>query len=211
VAAQRIAPNLHVMVCSQCDAVFPRVPVQSGERVLCTRCGNELFRDTRRRYDALLPIVITALITFLICNLFPIVEIQVKSLTRQTTLFESTLVLWQDERYLAALMVFLPTIAFPALELLLMMFVLWQLRLGRRPPGFAQSVRLIKSLRPWGMLEVFMLGVVASLVKLAAMATLIPGVALWSFGVMTVLVAVMVSFNPTHLWLYEPGGAHEHD
>jgi len=32
---------------------------------------------------------------------------------------------------------------------------------------------------------------------------------LWSFGVMTVLVAVMISFNPTHLWLYEPESAHD--
>lgn len=200
--AAQISSSPAMLVCSQCDALFSQVRLRPSERVLCSRCGHELFREARRRYHALLPIVITALITFLLCNLFPIVEIQIRGLSRQTTLYESTWVLWQDGRHLAALMVFLPTIAFPALELSLMFFVLWYLRLGQRPPGFSRAIRFIQHIRPWGMLEVFMLGVVASLVKLASMATLVPGIALWSFAAMTVLVAIIISFNPSWLWLH---------
>jgi paraquat-inducible protein A len=64
----------------------------------------------------------------------------------------------------------------------------------------------MQSLRPWGMVEVFLLGVLVAIVKLSAMARVIPGPALWAFVGLTVLLTVLVSFNPGALWraVFEP-------
>jgi paraquat-inducible protein A len=51
------------------------------------------------------------------------------------------------------------------------------------------------------MLEVFMLGVLVSLVKLTSSFKVIPGVALWSFGVLTLLLAAAAaSFSVRDVW-----------
>jgi paraquat-inducible protein A len=51
------------------------------------------------------------------------------------------------------------------------------------------------------MVEVFMLGVLVSLVKLAHLAGVVPGVALWSFAaLMFVMTAVAAVFDPRDLW-----------
>jgi paraquat-inducible protein A len=53
------------------------------------------------------------------------------------------------------------------------------------------------------MVEVFMLGILVSIVKLNDLADLIPGVALWSFGGLTLLLAFVASyFNHRRVWAY---------
>jgi paraquat-inducible protein A len=51
------------------------------------------------------------------------------------------------------------------------------------------------------MVEVLMLGVLVSLVKLANLAGVVPGIALWSFAaLMFVMAAVTAVFDPRDLW-----------
>jgi paraquat-inducible protein A len=51
------------------------------------------------------------------------------------------------------------------------------------------------------MVEVFMLGVLVSLVKLAHLATIHAGTALWAFGaLMMTFAAVAMSFDPRAVW-----------
>jgi paraquat-inducible protein A len=61
-------------------------------------------------------------------------------------------------------------------------------------------VRGIQSLRPWGMIEVFLLGVLVAIVKLSGMATIVPGPALWAFMLLTPLLTAVVSFDPRLFW-----------
>jgi uncharacterized paraquat-inducible protein A len=50
------------------------------------------------------------------------------------------------------------------------------------------------------MIEVFLLGVLIAMVKLASMASVIPGVALWAFGALTIALTATLSFDPRRLW-----------
>ena len=51
------------------------------------------------------------------------------------------------------------------------------------------------------MIDVLMLGMLVALVKLAALATVVPGIALWSFAVLLVLLTVLSSsFSTRDLW-----------
>jgi uncharacterized paraquat-inducible protein A len=50
------------------------------------------------------------------------------------------------------------------------------------------------------MIEVFLLGLLVAMVKLASMATVIPGIALWAFGALTIALTATLSFDPRRLW-----------
>ena len=74
-------------------------------------------------------------------------------------------------------------------------------------------LRGIQFVRPWGMIEVFMLGVLVTLVKMVSIARVIPEAALFAFGALTLMFAVVVSFDPRALWdiantLRPRGGTH---
>ncbi|WP_354685999.1 paraquat-inducible protein A [Cupriavidus necator] len=196
-------PALHRLVaCEYCDAIYERTPISPGERALCLRCGGELYRESRRHYRRLLPLVITALILFLISNAFPIVEMDLKGVRTETTLAGAVQALYDDNMALVAALVFATTILFPLSELLMMTYLLIPMAQHRMPAGFDRIVRGIRQTRPWGMIEVFMIGVLVTLVKLSTMARVLPGVALWSFGALVIVLAAMLSFNPRDLWRY---------
>jgi paraquat-inducible protein A len=62
-------------------------------------------------------------------------------------------------------------------------------------------MRLLQHFNPWGMVEVFIIGVIVALVKLTHYGSLIPGIALWSLGALTLLLAAVASsFNIHDIW-----------
>ncbi len=194
----REVPDL--IACEGCDALYRKVQLRRGEIAHCPRCGTELERDPGRQRERILPLTVASLIMFVLANGFPIVEIELQGLSSRTTLFGAVMSLSADGMSLVALLVLATTILFPLLQLLFLFYLLVSLAKQRRPPGFSWLVRAMQSLRPWGMVEVFLLGVLVAIVKLSNMATVIPGVALWAFGVLTVLLTAVISFNPRYFW-----------
>jgi len=60
---------------------------------------------------------------------------------------------------------------------------------------------VLRHIAPWGMIEVLMLGLLVALVKLQHIASVVPGVAIWAFGaVMVLLAAAAVTFNQREIW-----------
>ena len=189
--------------CPHCDALHRRPPLRRGEKALCVRCGSVLVRRHRMAPDHVLALVVAAVIVFAIANAFPIVDLRIQGLHSGTTLFGAVAALWSDGRQPMAMLVFATTQALPLLDLCCMLALLLVASRPRRPVWFGPLLRFVQELRPWGMVEVFMLGVVVSLIKLSGMAHILPGTALWAFAALTVLMAAILSFHPHQLW-HEP-------
>lgn len=193
-------PN-SLIACHECDLVQRAPPPHVGSTVCCRRCGARLYRVAHDGLDRCLAMTVAAGVLFIVANAFPIVSLELQGLRASTTLFGAVRTLYAQDMELVAALVFFTTILVPALEMLAMTWLLAPLKFGRVAPGLAIGYRWVRTARPWGMIEVFMLGVLVSLAKLAHLATVEPGVALWSFGALIVLLAAASSsFHPHELW-----------
>jgi paraquat-inducible protein A len=111
------------------------------------------------------------------------------------------LAMFHEGRELVAILVLMTTIIFPLCELLLLLYVLLPVTLFKTQPfGMSIALRIVRVFRIWGMIEVFLIGVLVTLVKLVVMVTIIPGVALWSFAALTVLMVLVVSVKVNDIW-----------
>lgn len=189
-----------LVVCEGCDAVYQRPALRPREIAHCQHCATELARHPGMQQRRLLPLAVACLILFAIANLFPIVEISLQGLRSQTTLAGAVLTLAGEGMQVVALLVLATTLLFPLLQLCALCYLLVPLARGQRPPGFAGLVGLLQALRPWGMIEVFMLGVLVAVIKLSGMASVVAGPALWAFIGLTVLLTVVVAFDPRGFW-----------
>jgi paraquat-inducible protein A len=82
-----------------------------------------------------------------------------------------------------------------------LLYVLVPLRFNRIPWKLKEVFRFIQFLRPWAMMEVFMLGILVSIVKLAKMATIVPGIAAFAFmALIFVLAASLAVLDPHAVW-----------
>jgi paraquat-inducible protein A len=193
-----------LIACEGCDALYDRPRLKRREIARCARCGSELERHPGRKGERMLPLTIASLVLFAIANVFPIVEIAVGGSTSQTTLLGAVTALAGEGRGLVATIVLATTILFPLLQLTVIFYLLVPSRQPGPPAGFDWLVRAIQSVRPWGMIEVFLLGVLVAIIKLSSMAIIVPGPALWAFVALTLLLTAVLSFNPRTLWSGQP-------
>jgi paraquat-inducible protein A len=191
----------NLIACHECDTLFQK-PRLLGSRAVarCPRCGATLYRSAYRRLDGISAMTLAALFTFLIAQAYPILELDANGITSQTTLFGALVALWNEDMQIVAVMVFCATTLFPLTELVALLYVLIPIRSGYVPAGFNRVLRMIQFVRPWGMIEVFMLGVLITIVKMVSLARVIPDAALFAFGALTLMFAVVVMFDPRTLW-----------
>lgn len=193
-----IAP---ILACHECDLLQREAALPKGGVARCGRCGAELYRSHPDSLERTLALTASAIVLFVIANSFPIVGLQLDGQVIQTTLFNTVRTLWDEEMKSVAALVFVTTIAMPALQLFAVAYLLLPLRLGRVPAHFTLVFRMLQTVRPWGMVEVFMLGVLVSLVKLAHLAGVVAGVALWSFAALMLMMAgISAAFDARGLW-----------
>ncbi|MEC4591917.1 paraquat-inducible protein A [Nitrospirillum amazonense] len=189
-----------LVACPECDALHERRELAPGTKARCVRCGAVLYRRSYLELDHQLALVTTAILIYLIANSFPIVDLEIQGRSNSTTLVGSVLALWREGREIVAVLVFATTQLFPLVDLGALFALLLMIRRGRPALAFAPMLRFLQALRPWGMIEVFMLGIVVALVKLSNMAEVVPGIALWAFGLLTILLAVILSLDLRSLW-----------
>jgi paraquat-inducible protein A len=190
-----------LVACHECDLLQREVPLPGGGVARCGRCGAELYRDRPASVDRSLALTAGAILLFVIANSFPILGLALQGQVIDTTLYGAVRRLWDEDMRSVAALVFATTIAMPALELLALAYLLLPVRAGLVPPHFALVFRFLQAVKPWGMVEVLMLGVLVSLVKLAHLAGVVPGIALWSFGALMLVMAALASaFDPRALW-----------
>jgi paraquat-inducible protein A len=194
-------PSGVLIACHECDLLQRTVPVARGAAVRCGRCGAALYRRPRFSFSHSLPLFVTAAILLVFANAFPIISLELQGDRTDATLLQAARVLFDEDRPDVALLVLATGVLAPALQVGAALYLLIALRLQRVPRGFKGAFRLFRESAPWAMVEVFALGVLVSLVKLGHVATVVPGIALWSFGVlMVVLAAAVNSVDPREIW-----------
>lgn len=190
----------NLIACHECDALYRKPRLFGRQSARCSRCGATLYNSASAQLDRICAITIAALVTFVIAQSFPIIELDANGIISQSSLFGALVVLWNEGMEIVAVMVFFATILCPLTELVALLYVLLPIRRGYIPPGFNLVLRTIQFVRPWGMLEVFMLGVLITIVKMVSLARVIPETALFAFGALTLMITVVLTFDARTLW-----------
>jgi paraquat-inducible protein A len=197
-----------LIVCHACDLVHRRDVIMDKARVRCVRCRAELYRTNSASIDTAIALAVTAAVLLLLSNVYPLVALQLNGSVRATTLVGAAIGLYNQGYAPVAALVLLTTLLVPLFQISGLLYVLVPLRAGRRAPGQNELFRALTHLRPWAMSEVFMLGALVALVKLSALAEVIPGVSLFSYGALMFALSALTSITPTEqFWRWvERGG-----
>lgn len=190
-----------MIACHDCDLLHRERPLPPGDIARCIRCGAELYRNSPESLDRSLAYTLGALVAFALANGFPIVGLEVGGDLVRTTLYGAVRTLYDQHMRLVAGVVFMTTIVMPLIQVAALTYLLLPLKWNRAPRWAAPVFRAMNLAQAWSMVEVFMLGVLVALIKLSHIAGVVPGLALWSFGALMLLLAAATSaFDPHVLW-----------
>lgn len=190
-----------LIICHECDLLQHQPQIEHHGNLLCSRCRAVLFRSIPDSIERTIALSIAGLILFVVANLLPFLSFEIASKVTHTNLMTGIKELSLQGEWLLAFLVLFTTVLAPAIQLGLMLYICIPLALGRPAAGTRPAFRLLQQLRAWNMIEVFMIGILVALVKLAMMATIVPGIAMWSFMLLIfIITAATASIDGRVVW-----------
>lgn len=187
--------------CIQCDIPLEVGLLEPGESARCPRCGYLLATGVADRFDRALALGIAAAVLLALANAFPFLSMQASGLESVMTLPRTALLLHRDGYTVLAGLVLGAIVFVPALVLCSVFALAVPLRQGRRRPWLVAAGRLLFAMSPWAMVEVFIIGVIVSLVKIGHMAHVILGISFWSYvGFALCFTAALSSLDRFTVW-----------
>jgi paraquat-inducible protein A len=193
--------SAHVVACRDCDLLHSLAELPEGATGLCTRCGGVLRRRRRNPIERTLALSLASAVLFSVANAFPFLSFEMKGQVTTTTLLSGVFDLYEQGKPEIAVLVGTTAVVAPLLQIALLVYVLLPLQVGLVPWKLARAFRLLRRVTPWSMMEVFLIGILVSISKLAGMATVVPGLAIWAFALlMVVLSGALASLDPEAIW-----------
>jgi len=190
-----------LIACHECDLLQQRASLPARTRAQCGRCGAVLYRNIPDSINRTISLAIAGLVLFVCANVFPFLAFEVSGQSVQATLLSGAIALNQQGMWEVAALVVFTCVAAPLAQLLLMLYLFIPLKFNRLPKRSARAFLLLREIQSWNMIEVFMVGILVALVKLTKMAIIVPGLALWSFmALIVVLTAAASAIDPELVW-----------
>ncbi len=204
-ASSRVSPVMppseSIRECPDCG-LFQTVPEpRAGATARCPRCDAVLMRARRDPLGAPLALAATGLVLFAIAAGMPFLDMTLRGFGRETILASGPLALRGEGMWEVAIVVLATTMLAPLARIAAMAWVLAGLRMRIPPRGLPVVFRWVEMLRPWSMVEVFLLGVLVAYTRLVALATVEVGGALYALaGLMLVTAAADAALDPERVW-----------
>ncbi len=192
---------METVACRECDLLQRLPELPPGSKARCARCGNTLATRPTDPLDRPLALTITAAIAFIIAHTMPLMGLSAVGRHASTTIAGGAIEMWrQGEQVTAVIVAFCAGIA-PGGYILFMLTVLLAVRRPPAPQWVGEMLRWGRSMQPWSMNEVMILGILVALIKIAELATVEPGIAMYAVGALVVLfAALMVTVDPREAW-----------
>ncbi len=181
---------------------MPATTLAVGEASSCPRCGHTLSRHLPEQERRPIAYGFAAIIMFVLSNAFTFMSFSAKGVGQEMTFLQciTTLV---DQGYLfLGAVLSLTLIGLPLVYMGSIMLVLWRLDKDLHSNALRSLGRLLCRIKPWLMVDVFLIGVLISLVKLMGMADIKMGLSFWAFVGYTLLLIKMIS-SLDRMWLWQ--------
>ncbi|MGF0241052.1 paraquat-inducible protein A [Rhodococcus sp. IEGM1300] len=190
-----------LLACHECDLLMRKPELARGEKAMCPRCGYELYAHRHKVVQRSLALVIAALLLYVPANFLPIMQLNLLGQSSQDTVWTGVLGLFNTGMQGVSVVVFLCSMAIPLLKLLCQLAVLLSIRFDIGRSYGLLIYRIYHHLKDWGMLEVYLMGVLVAIVKLADMAAITVGLGLACFiALLLVQVWLEVVMSPHQIW-----------
>jgi paraquat-inducible protein A len=187
--------------CRDCGQIQVMPPLVPGSRAMCLRC-DAVLRHTRQ-HPLLLPLAlnISALVLFLLGATLTLMSVSTAGQQRAAGLITGPVEMEKYGLWEISAVVLVTTVAAPLARVLCMLAVLLGLRLRRPPTELRTLFAWVEHLRPWSMVEIYLLGLFVAYVRLSGMAVVDLGPAIFALGaLMVVMVLVDYMLDSQAVW-----------
>ena len=197
------AARASLLNCHTCHRLNMARRLSVGCHAACSRCGAVLHFRKPNSLARTWALTLTAYILYIPANLLPVMTVISYGEGAPDTIMSGVMHLIEAEMYPIALLVFFASIVVPMAKLITVtcLLISVQKKSRWRPKDRTAMYRLTEGIGRWSMLDIFMIAILAALVKLGSIATIEPGAGAISFAAVVVITMfAAMSFDPRLIW-----------
>jgi paraquat-inducible protein A len=171
-----------------------------GQTAMCRRCDSTLAGPATGRVDAPLALAGAALVLLLAALVWPLMTVSSLGAARESWLDTCVSALWDQGFLSLAALVAAFTVALPCIYLALLLWVLIALRFDLGGP-LGRLFRWVQHLRPWMMIEVYLVGCFVAYSRIKVVSTIEIGLGGWCLlGASLVFLLVLTQLDARTVW-----------
>jgi paraquat-inducible protein A len=189
-----------LLICEHCDTVYRRRPLARGDVARCARCHAVLERHQRIGLNGMLALVATVMVVFVQANLWPIITLGLNGEQIHARLWGIIIMMWNEHSQVVAVLAAGTLFFFPLCRMLVLGWLLVYARLGRRAPGFRPLMMVLHYIRPWTMSEVFVLGILVSIVKAQLYFDVSADAGAFAYAALAILITIFSGIDVRQFW-----------
>lgn len=200
-----------LVACPRCDALHIEHDIKPGETTRCVRCNTLLASPRAGAFTRIIALSLASLVLMFGAVFFPFLEISRLGFGHETSLFGVVMAFSHGVLMPLTVALTASIIGLPVLRALMLVYTLVPLSRGRSAYRYAvRAFRISEALRPWSMVEIFVIGTALALVKVGGLANISFGPAFWAFcGLIVVNMASDAFTSATTIWdAIEDSGMH---
>lgn len=189
-----------------CCGLIHRIPrLDPGDRAVCTRCRAVIYRGKSKHRSAgrTAAAALAAFFLYWPAILLPILEVERLGHRHASGILFGTFELIRDGDWFVGIIVFVFSVIFPLVKILLLLELSAVGLLHQRHRGW--TYRIMEHAGKWSMMDVMLLAFLVMLVKLGSLVSFRIGPAVVAF-VLCVGLSMLASmvFDPHAIWEEEP-------
>lgn len=189
--------------CPGCDLLLEEVPVPAGHVARCPRCDTRLRAPCKNTVINTLAMSATGLLIYLPAVFLPLMTLDTIGMKESASIVDGVVGFYNAGYPFVALIVLLTGVVFPLVKLSLIFGVSLLLRLGRLPRTMALWFRLFCHLDEWAMVEVYLIGILVTIIKIYHMAHVTYGIGFFCFiGLAVATIGTTVVLDKDVFWRY---------
>ena len=169
----------------------------------CPRCGHALHARKPDSLQRTWAYLIASALAYVPANLLPMLSSSSGFRTSTHTLLGGIVELWQSDAWGLAIIVFIASIAVPLAKIGALALLAWSVQRAPRWRQLdrARLFRMIETVGHWSMLDVYVVVLLAAMVRFGSVASVRPEPGLLAFAAVVFLTMLAAqSFDPRLIW-----------
>jgi paraquat-inducible protein A len=194
IETETIMSKPQTMRCHECDYQIRLPSLTHKQSAVCPRCGLQLTVYHHNASQRIIALATTSLIFLLASLPFEFLAFSTSGQYQSIDMLGSLWILVEKDYALLALVQAVAVLILPAFVLASLLYLLVPLSLGFRPIKAEWVIKTLFKLLPWTMAEIFLIGVLVSLIKIVSMAEIGLGLSFYAYLIFTISMTITLLY-----------------
>ena len=187
--------------CPGCDLLIPVPEVPDGHYIACGRCGTTLSKSYVNSIDRVIALSFAGLLLYLPAMFLPLMTLSSLGLREKGSVVDTCIGFYKNGYVVVSIVMFITAVIVPFLKISIPFLTAVSLKLRKKSKALISSFKLLKHLEEWGMVEIYLLGILITLIKMGDVASIDFNLGFFCFiGLVLLSMAVSVSIDRRLFW-----------